>query len=536
MTTTAMPVVESGRAVNLFGDTYPVVLPSLRDPRSHVAAVLISVQVFGQTVLQFNLSIAQILLSVLLCAAIEIPMTMWDRGTLAWPASALLTGNGIALLLRTPGTEHGDWWSLNGWPVFVAAASIAVLSKYAIRIGRRHVFNPSNLGLVVVFLVFGAKWADPQELWWGPWRPGLVATVLLILAGGITLSLRVGLLDIVVSFWATFAAGIAVVALAGHAMVARWSLTPVEGLDYWSILVTSPEIIIFAFFMITDPPTTPDSRRARIVYSIGIGALAALLSATQTTEFGTKVSLLAALTVLCALRPMLESRLPDPVVGADGRRTRWPRLLRPVPLAGLTVAWVGLMVLSTNLVSDTLEPGVDQGTVVSFDAAGDRPAVETPGSLPTPEVRDNVAREANVDTAVATRVLEDVAADLAILSEALRKGDPEIARTASFGTHLTSTTERIDTNAAAGRSEEVLHTYDSAELVLLRDPISPQSVPQLGLFLTGTREDVSYSDPSGGQIDSRSTGEFEQVFLVTDVDGHWLIGDEMDPTDPMVTA
>ena len=72
----------------------------------------------------------------------------------AWPASALLTGNGIALLLRTPGTEHGDWWSLNGWPVFVAAASVAVLSKYAIRFAGRHVFNPSNFGLVVVFLLF----------------------------------------------------------------------------------------------------------------------------------------------------------------------------------------------------------------------------------------------------------------------------------------------------------------------------------------------------------------------------------------------
>ena len=120
-------------------------------------------------------------------AVIEVAYTLWTVGAVVWPASALLTGNGVAFILRVNGTEHGDWWSLNGWPVFVAAASIAVLSKYAIRIGRRHVFNPSNLGLVLVFLVFGAKWADPQELWWGPWRPGLVATVLLILAGAVAL-------------------------------------------------------------------------------------------------------------------------------------------------------------------------------------------------------------------------------------------------------------------------------------------------------------------------------------------------------------
>ena len=31
------------------GTTYPVLLPTLRDPRLHLAAVLISLQVLGQT-------------------------------------------------------------------------------------------------------------------------------------------------------------------------------------------------------------------------------------------------------------------------------------------------------------------------------------------------------------------------------------------------------------------------------------------------------------------------------------------------------
>jgi hypothetical protein len=49
------------RTVNIRGREYPVVLPSLRDPRLHVAAVLLTLQVLGQTVLGFRLSIAQIL-------------------------------------------------------------------------------------------------------------------------------------------------------------------------------------------------------------------------------------------------------------------------------------------------------------------------------------------------------------------------------------------------------------------------------------------------------------------------------------------
>ena len=40
------------------------------------------------------------------------------------------------------------------------------------------------------------------------------------------------------------------------------------------MLVTSPEILIFLFFMISDPVTIPRGRIARLVYAIGIGALA----------------------------------------------------------------------------------------------------------------------------------------------------------------------------------------------------------------------------------------------------------------------
>jgi len=48
------------RAVRLFGREYTVILPSLRDPRMHVAAVLVTLQVLGQTVLGFRLSVAHV--------------------------------------------------------------------------------------------------------------------------------------------------------------------------------------------------------------------------------------------------------------------------------------------------------------------------------------------------------------------------------------------------------------------------------------------------------------------------------------------
>ena len=112
-------IAASGKpTVRIGGTAYPVLLPTIRDPRLHLAAVITTLQVLGQTVFDFQLSIAQILVSLLTCAVLEVAIALRRQRVLMWPASALLTGNGVAFVLRVPGTEHGDWWSLNGWWIF----------------------------------------------------------------------------------------------------------------------------------------------------------------------------------------------------------------------------------------------------------------------------------------------------------------------------------------------------------------------------------------------------------------------------------
>ena len=74
------------------GTSYPVLLPSLRDPRLHLAAAIISLQVLGQVAFDFRLSIAQILISLLTCAVLEVGIALRRQRVILWPASALLTG------------------------------------------------------------------------------------------------------------------------------------------------------------------------------------------------------------------------------------------------------------------------------------------------------------------------------------------------------------------------------------------------------------------------------------------------------------
>src|SRR5919108_2654273 len=122
-------------AVAIRGTTYPVVLPKLRDPRLHLAATITSLQVLGQVAFHFRLSISQILIALGTCGVLEVAITLRKQRVLMWPASALLTGNGVAFVLRVPGTRHGDWWSFHGWWLYVAVAGGALLSKYVIRWG-----------------------------------------------------------------------------------------------------------------------------------------------------------------------------------------------------------------------------------------------------------------------------------------------------------------------------------------------------------------------------------------------------------------
>src|SRR3954451_3136399 len=101
----------NARTLTLGSASYPVVLPNIRDPRLHVAAVIISIHVLGQVALGFVVSIPQILAAILTCAVIEIVLTFRQTHSIVWPASAMLTGSGVALILRVVGTPPGDHWT-----------------------------------------------------------------------------------------------------------------------------------------------------------------------------------------------------------------------------------------------------------------------------------------------------------------------------------------------------------------------------------------------------------------------------------------
>ncbi|TMC66053.1 MAG: hypothetical protein E6J16_02790, partial [Chloroflexota bacterium] len=360
MLPTVTPGVTSGkrRVARLFGREYAVILPSIRDPRMHVAAVLITLQVLGQTVLGFRLSVAQILICLATGALIEFVVAFFKDSAIMWPASGLLTGNSAAFILRTPGTLHGQWWSLHGIWIFVGVVAISMASKYLIRWRGRHIFNPSNLGLVIAFVALGPKLTEPQDLWWIPPGPWLIVTYAVLVVGGLLIAWELRLLGLELAFMAGFA-GFTAVALAlvpDHCMVASWHVAPMCGRELWQILVTSPELLVFGLFMMPDPRTVPDGAVARVAFGILVAILAVLLIGPTTLEFWTKTAILASLVIACALRFSL-ARFLSPLEARDRQRAGRRRLGWRLPVAlAVALILVGVVPVAADVSTHSPEP------------------------------------------------------------------------------------------------------------------------------------------------------------------------------------
>src|SRR6185436_9021060 len=206
----------------------------------------------GQVTLGFRVTVPQILAAIVTCAVMEIALTFRSAKAFVWPASAMLTGSGVALILRLVGQPPNDPWGTDGWYVFAVVAGLSLATKYVIKFRGTHIFNPSNIGLVVAFLVLGMTRVEPLDFWWGPLDLGLVAAYAVSLIGGTLITRRLKLLALDVILWLALVVGFGMLAASVHCTKAHSAFVIVSGVGYWRVIVTSPELMIFLFFMITD--------------------------------------------------------------------------------------------------------------------------------------------------------------------------------------------------------------------------------------------------------------------------------------------
>ena len=522
----------TSRTLTVGGGTYPLILPSIRDPRLHVASVIITIHVLGQVGLHFDVTIPQILAAILTCAIIEVALTFRQSRAFVWPASAMLTGSGVALILRVVGTPADDPWNTYAWQVFAVVAGLSLLSKYVIKYRGSHVFNPSNIGLVVAFIVLGSTRVEPLDFWWAPLNVWMLTAYTVIIVGGLLITRRLHLLALAATFWVAFTIGVGIIAGSGHCMTANWSFAPVCGFDYWRVIVFSPEVLIFLFFMITDPKTAPLGRVGRVVFGLLVAVASTILMAPHTDEFGTKVGLLAGLVVICAARPLLDRLLPEPRSAADDFRvvlTRQtaggtPRVAGRVALIVAAVFVLGIGVFTVGTPARAIAVP-DVAAVLSR-----APQQVDPATFPTISVDQDVG---DFDLTLlgpgAQQLMLTLSENLTLEGEALRRGDESILTAVDHGDRLVEMQDRLRKAAETGTTTIEAYDFDDVTMSLVV-PFGRQTGLSVGLDSRGTVTEETY-DASGALL-SRTTSPFAKMFVIRRATGgRWLNVAVLPPKD-----
>jgi Na+-translocating ferredoxin:NAD+ oxidoreductase RnfD subunit len=185
-----------------------------------------------------------------------------------FPSGALLTGLIVAMILspREP------------WYVAAVTALIGVLSKYVVRVRTANVFNPAALALVATFYIF-----NTAQSWWGALPEISPFALSVLFATGIFIAYTVNKIPAVLAF------------LGGYYLLATVTAFT-GGATGVAELFRAPDLhaaLYFAFFMVTDPPTSPPKHRDQIVF----GAIVAAASYAAFELIGAAYFLLAGLLV-----------------------------------------------------------------------------------------------------------------------------------------------------------------------------------------------------------------------------------------------
>jgi Na+-transporting NADH:ubiquinone oxidoreductase subunit NqrB len=218
----------------------------------YLAPVLVTVVLLvGQLSFGFLESWSRTLLAIATAIALELVLGRLFGG--AWPhlASAYISGISVGMLVRSPEI----------WP-YALCAAISIVSKYVLRVDGRHLWNPSNLGIVAM-LVLAADTVAGLSVQWG----NNLLPMVVVWAFGSVIIHRLGRFHITLTYVASFLTfSLVRAAFTGHPWLAE--VAPITG----------PMYQLFIFFMITDPKTTVrHSKGAQCLVAFLVAAMEAVL-------------------------------------------------------------------------------------------------------------------------------------------------------------------------------------------------------------------------------------------------------------------
>lgn len=318
-------------------------IPGPNDLRWRVAAILLAYVVLGITVLGFNRSPWQVATTVAAAVLLDMGLHCLLRGgPPLFPLSAFITGLGLSILVNY---AHGLWLAAIP-PMF------AIASKYLFTFRGRHVYNPALFGVVACLLLGGGSISDSPAYQWGG---SYAITIFIVTLALFLFVLKINRTVLVLSFLVFYAASVL-----ARAWLTRWHMP----METWLLgAVSSPPLYLFTFFMITDPQTSPPTRRAQMGVALCIVLIDFALHLRET------LSTLFYAAFICASLRFLHAHARELAAGASSWWLRSRTCLgRRLALVGaVMVAWFGIR---AQVVADADYRPAFALTEVNAEAAG----------------------------------------------------------------------------------------------------------------------------------------------------------------------
>jgi len=220
------------------------------DARHYQIAALASLLAYNVGWIDFGAQPLNSALAIAACLITQAVCTYSFRLPGFDPRSPLITGLSLSLLLRAD----------EAWP-YALAGAIAIGSKFLLRVNGKHIWNPAGFAIVALLVISSHVWISPGQWGSAAWFAALVCFFAILVLHAARRS------DVALFF------------LGSHAVLlfARaWWLG-----DPWPIplhQLQSGALLIFSFFMISDPRTTPDSRLGRLLFAVAVALFAHYLT------------------------------------------------------------------------------------------------------------------------------------------------------------------------------------------------------------------------------------------------------------------
>jgi Na+-translocating ferredoxin:NAD+ oxidoreductase RnfD subunit len=204
----------------------------LRTPKGLLTVVLSGLAAAAAPGQGLRLVMRPLAASVLAASVVDVPILRWRTGKWTFPSGAVLTGLIVAMVI----SAHEPWY------VAAVTSAIAIASKYLLRSRAANLFNPAALAIVFSSIAF-----QTGQDWWGALPDLPLAALALLVGTGWFIADRVNKLPMALAFLGVYFTLFTVAAFfTSPAGVAEVFRTP----DLHAVLY-------FAFFILTDPPTSP---------------------------------------------------------------------------------------------------------------------------------------------------------------------------------------------------------------------------------------------------------------------------------------